>query len=421
VSRVPGRNGPARRVTDCVPLRAPHLYESLRAFCLAAFAAERGAQLPFAFEEHPTRGGPSLYEYRPLVRSFVEEQAPTLRRLPDTRNAVDDLKREPAAAIFARAHAGFAETAEDALFRSILLPMLTWTAERCGGFDWHDDAFDAAYADLERSLFGTARTYVALAPVIGLSSGSEAELGADIRLRPVVAGEISQLWPEAQGLMPPEFGRDVDRMLVLELRRELAADEAEPPDAAAELADAVTALRLATAGAVAAGPVVFERLDYRPLRIAALLPIAATQPRGDSTRLDKVRAKLAADLRERLVLADEDRELGESLDRWELSLFSEEPFRSAQVREALACLLGGEGGGWAASLRAAVLLAEKGTERGEVLAALRGEHLGNEARDAVRRVLVETLLHGSRSELVEAVDDTLIGLRPHPTSVLRVA
>src|SRR5205823_2627814 len=162
--------------------------------------------------------------------------------------------------------------------------------------------FDAAYADLERSLFGTARTYVALAPVIGLSSGSEAELGADIRLRPVVAGEISQLWPEAQGLMPPEFGRDVDRMLVLELHRELAAE-----------------------------------------------------------------------LRGRLVLADEDRELGESLDRWELSLFSEEPFRSAQVREALACLLGGEGGGWAASLRAAVLLAEKGTEREEVLAVLRGE------------------------------------------------
>jgi len=402
-------------------LRAPHLYESLRAFCLAAFAAERGAQLPFAFEEHPTRGGPSLYEYRPLVRGFVEEQAPTLRRLPDARNAIDDLKREPAAAIFARAHAGFAETGDDALFRSILMPMLTWTAERCGGFDWHDDAFDAAYADLERSLFGTARTYVALAPVIGLSSGTDAELGPEITLRPVVAGEISRLWPEAQGLMPPEFGRDTDRMLVLELRRELAPEEEEPPDAAAELADAVTALRLATAAAVAAGPVVFERLDYRPLRIAPLLPIAATRPRGDATRLDKVRAKLAADLRERLVLADEDRELGESLDRWELSLFSEEPFRSAQVREALACLLGGEGGAWAASLRAAVLLAEKGSEREEVLEALRGEHLGSEARDAVRRVLVETLLHGSRAELVAAVDETLIGLRPRPSSVLRVA
>ena len=402
-------------------LRAPHLYESLRGFCLAAFAAERGAQVPFAFEEHTTRGGPSLYEYRPLVRGFVEEQSPTLRRLPDARDAIDDLKREPAAAIFARAHAGLSETGEDALFRSILVPMLTWTAERCGGFDWNDEAFDAAYQDLEQTLFGSARTYVALAPVVGLSAANDTDLGGGITLRPIVAGEISQLWPEAQGLMPPEFGRDTDRLLLLELRRELEPDEVEPPDAAAELADAVTALRLATAGAIAAGPVVFERLDYRPLRIAPLLPIAATQPRGDATRLDAVRARLAADLRERLLLADEDRELGEALDRWELSLFSEEPFRSAQVREALACLLGADGGTWAASLRAAVLLAEKGAERGEVLAGLRAEQLDRAARDSVRRVLVEALLHGSRAELVAAVDETLLGLRPRPSSVLRVA
>jgi hypothetical protein len=401
--------------------RAPHLYESLRGFCLAAFAAERGAQVPFAFEEHATREGPSLYEYRPLVRGFVDEQAPTLRRLPDARNAIDDLKREPAAAIFARSHAGIGDTGDDALFRSILLPMLTWTAERCGGFDWSDDAFDAAYADLEQTLFGSARTYVALAPVVGLSASTDADLGGGITLRPVVGGEISQLWPEARGLMPAEFGRDVDRLLVLELRRELEADEADAPDAAAELADAVTALRLATAGAIAAGPVVFERLDYRPLRIAPILPIAATQPRGESTRLDKIRARLAADLRARLVLADDDRGLGEALDRWELSLFSDEPFRSAQVREALDCLFGGGDGAWAASLRAAVLLGDKPEERERVLDALRAEHVRGDARDAVRRALVETLVHGDRGALVAALDETVLGLRPRPSSVLRVA
>jgi hypothetical protein len=420
VSRLPGRRRSAALVVVGV-LRAPHLYESMRSFCLAAFAAERGAQIPFAFEEHTTRQGPSLYEYRPLVRGFVEEQSPTLRRLPDTRNAIDDLKREPAAAIFARAHAGIGDTGDEALFRSILLPMLTWTAERCGGFDWQDDAFDAAYADLERTLFGTARTYVALAPVIGLSAGTDADLGGGIMLRPVMSGEISNLWPEAQGLMPPEFGRDVDRMLLLELKRELEPDEAEPPDAAAELADAVTALRLATAGAIAAGPVVFERLDFRPLRISPLLPIAATQPRGEGTRLDKIRARLAADLRAKLTLADSDRELGEALDRWELSLFSEEPFRSAQVRESLTCLLGGDGGTWAAAMRTAVLLGDKTRERSEMLDALRADRLGRDARDAVRRTLVETLLHGDRAQLVLALDDTLLGLRPRPSSVLRVA
>jgi hypothetical protein len=39
----------------------------------------------------------------------------------------------------------------------------------------------------------------------------------------------------------------------------------------------------------------------------------------------------------------------------------------------------------------------------------------------VRRTLVETLLHGNRDELVLALDDTLLGIRPRPASVLRVA
>jgi hypothetical protein len=399
-------------------LRAPHLYQSLRAFCLAAFAAERGAELPFAFEAHPTRGGPSLYEYRPLVRTFITEQAPTLRRLPDTRNAIEDLRREPAAAIFAHAHSGVGSTDDEALFRTILLPTLAAVAERSGGFDWKDEAFEAAYAGIEQSLFGSARSYGAIAPLVGLSAGSPAELGGDIRVRTAVPGELSGLWPEALGLMPPEFGRDVDRLCVLELTRELDAAEAEPPDAAAELADAVSALRLATAGAIAAGPVVFERLDFRPLRISPLLPIAATRPLGDAIRLDAVRAQVAADLRDRLPAADDDRELGEALDRWELSLFADEPFRSAQIRDALAALLGMGDGHWAAAMRAAVLLEDKSSDRIGLVMELRADDAGPAVREALRRALVETLLHGNRVGLVETLDETLLGLRPRPASVL---
>src|SRR6266566_1266438 len=145
------------------------------------------------------------------------------------------------------------------------------------------------------------------------------------------------------------------------------------------------------------------------------------QPRGEATRLDKLRARLAADLRQKLTLADADRELGEALDRWELSLFSEEPFRTAQVRDALTCLLGGGDGAWAGAMRTAVLLGDTSKERGDLLAALREERLGRVARDAVRRALVEVLAHGNRSALVETLDETLMGLRPRPTTVLRVA
>jgi hypothetical protein len=91
------------------------------------------------------------------------------------------------------------------------------------------------------------------------------------------------------------------------------------------------------------------------------------------------------------------------------------------VREALACLLGGESGAWAAAMRAAVLLAEKTAERSDLVAGLREERLPREARDVVRRALVEVLLHGDRAALVEALDETLLGLRPRPQSVLRVA
>ena len=50
-------------------------------------------------------------------------------------------------------------------------------------------------------------------------------------------------------------------------------------------------------------------------------------------------------------------------------------------------------------MRASVLLGDKTRERTELLDALRAERLGRDARDAVRRALVETLLHGSRADL----------------------
>src|SRR5207302_7895823 len=199
---------------------------------------------------------------------------------------------------------------------------------------------------------------------------------------------------------------------------DLARGDAEPPDAPGELADAVTAIRLATAGPVAAGPILFERLDWRPYGIRPVLPIAATQPAGEPTRLDGFRGSLAGELRARLPAADEDRELGEALDRWELSLFQDEPFRSEQLRESLAALLGGGDGLATAALRAAMLLGESGRERASLLVALRslaaGETAGDAARDAVRRALVETVVKEDRASLVAELDDALLGLRPRP-------
>jgi hypothetical protein len=398
-------------------VRAPNLHLTLRSFCLGAFvflgrALEEGDELPFAFEEHVQRDGPALYEYRPLVRSFVESRASALARREDARIALDELLREQAAAIFARAHAGPRASEEQALFRTVLVSLLIATAESCGGFDWDDLAFERAYAELEHSLFGSSRAYAAVAPLIGISVVTQVGLGEGLRLRAAATGELAHHWPEAQGLLPPGFGREVDRYCVLELERALEAG-AEPPDAPAELADAVSALRLATGAPVAAGPVLFERLDWRPFGIRPALPIAATQPPGEATRLDSFRAELTRELVSRLSLADADIALAEALDRWELSLFQHEPFRSEQLRGALAALFGET---W--ELRAAVLLGDASDERRAIHAALRslrdGELASERAETSVRRALVAALRHGDRVKLLRSLDETLLGLRSAP-------
>jgi hypothetical protein len=370
-------------------VRAPHLYRSLRCFCLGAFhvLSAEDVDLPFAFEQHASRGRPVLYEYRPLVRDFVEARARKLEGRQDALLAVQDLRAEPAAGLFG----------EDP-FKSVLLPLILRVSESCGGFDWDDAAFDRAYEELEQTLFSGRRAYAAVAPLIGLSLGGEQALAEGLCVRHAATGELAKHWPEAQALLPPEFGRDTDRLCVIELQRELAAGETAP-DAAGEIGDAVTAVRLATSGAIAAGPVLFERVDWRPFGIKPMLPIAAAQPTGEATRLDPFRGRLASELLERLPLADEDPELGEALDRWELSLFQSGPSREEQLREALTALLGGMDGVWAATMRASVLL---------------GDRLDEPRPDTVRRAIVETLMHGDRPGLVRVLDDAMLGLREAP-------
>jgi hypothetical protein len=403
--------------------RSPQLHHALRAFTLGAFAYllreldDAGESLPFAFEEHEAKNRPALYEYRPLVRDFVELHVGRLRGREDALIALEELGREPAAGIYARAHAGRDPSEDDALFRTVLVDLLIRVGEACGGFDWDDDAFDRSYGELEGSLFGERRSYAAVAPLVGISTSVQRELGASLRVRAAADGELARHWPEAKGLLPPGFGHDADRYCVIELRAALDAGE-DVPDAPAEIADAVSAIRLATNAPLAAGPVLFETLDGRPYGIRPVLPIAATQPPGDPTRLDEFRAPLASELLVRLALADADTNLAEALDRWELSLFQNEPFRSEQVRAAFVALLGST---W--PLRAAVLLEGQAEERETLyrdLAALAdGDDATPLAADAVRRSLVEVLRDGDRVGLAPRLDRVLLGL-PAPGR-LRVA
>jgi hypothetical protein len=233
-----------------------------------------------------------------------------------------------------------------------------------------------------------------------------------------VTGELSTHWPESRGLLPRDFGREPDRMAVVELRRELDAGEA-PPDAPAEIADAVSALRLTTAAAAAAGPVLFETLDGRPFGIQPVLPIAATPPPGEPSRLDAFRSPIAIDVLAALGDADGDPELSDALDRWELSLFQNEPFRAEQLRAALVSLLGDT---WA--MRCCVLLGEDAHAReelyGELTSLAAGDPATTASVDACRRAVVAVLRSRDRHRLVHELDRELLGIErtaPHALAV----
>ena len=103
---------------------------------------------------------------------------------------------------------------------------------------------------------------------------------------------------------------------------------------------------------------------------------------------------------------DDDAHLGEALDRWELSLFQDDPFRGEQLRHALDSALGDGEGVWASAMRAAALLGETADERADL-----AERFRSPTPDLVRRVLLAVLLHGDRARLLRELDGALLGPR----------
>ena len=418
------RKGARRGVSNLVGVRSPNLYAAVRRFCLGAFAqlhreSENDVPLSFSFEEHATPGDPAFYELRPLARTLRRRsRRPALPASTDTAAAIEELEREPAAAIFARAHADAKRDEERALYRSILLPLLGAVADACGGFDWDDGVFNRVYEEIEHSLLGERHEYGAAAPLVGLSAPVAVDLGRDIVVRMSAVGELAAYWPEARGLLPSGFGEEPERMCVLELTCGLPG----LPGRGARRTRRVRRCRDRPAAgdgrAGRGGPILFERLDWRPYGIRPVLPIAATEPGGEPSRLDEFRGRLAHDLLERLPACDADPELGEAVDRWELSLFADEPFRSELLRESLAALLGGDDGLWAAAARAAVLVGDRGQDRGELFASLRGVTGGGRAddgvSDVVRRALVEVLMHGDRPACCRGSTSRCSGSRRGP-------
>jgi hypothetical protein len=249
---------------------AAHFVQAAFSVLQAHVAA--GHEVPFALEEARRDGRPALYDYRPLFRSYVTQRVDELTPLADFRVATDALAADPALLAVARDQVGATDEAT-ALRDAVLVPLVVGVAEGCGGFDFDEGVFDALYARLEGAVAGARRAYAAFTPLVGVRGAPDAvDLGGGVVLRRSDASTLAERWPECQALLPDRFGVDPDRQhgLELDLALDRASDQA-PPDAVAAFVRAVVALRLVTGGAVTAGPIVFERVDWSPRAVARCL------------------------------------------------------------------------------------------------------------------------------------------------------
>ena len=329
-------------------MRAPHLHSfparllPRRVRSLARELAS-GAELPFAFEEHATRRARRSTSTGRSCAASSRAGAGRCCALSDTR-ARD--RRSAARAggrdLRARPRGRRRRASDEALFRAVLLPLLAATAERCGGFDWNDDGVRRRVRRARADALRDERAPTPrVAPLVGLAAGSD---GRARRRHPRPARrrrrDLRTLWPEARGL--DAAGVRARRRPAVRARaaaRARCRRRPTPPDApgrARRRRDRAPARDRRG-----------DRRRPRRLRAARLpaaadrpvLPIAATQPPGEATRLDAFRGGLARALRARLACSPTTTASSrEALDRWELSLFpGSRSGRSSCARRSRRC------------------------------------------------------------------------------------
>jgi hypothetical protein len=416
-------------------LRRPLEHFVQAAFGVLAMDVASGHEVSFALGGGGGSAGPRLYDYRPLYRAYIEERAERLFELADGRAALAALAADPGVVSYAGSHAPGSRRPDEALRRSVLVPLLVGVAERCDGFDFDVEAFDAVYGAVERGVTARETRVSAFTPLSGLLlSNPPADLGAGVTIRRASLGEIGARWPESSGLVPEGFGREPDELLYLELDVRVERGERHR-DAAALAGHAVTALRLATGARAAAGPLLFEAVDGAHRSVRALPPLAAAIPSGDAVRLDTNSIAAARSLAAALASPPHVR-LAVALGQHAAGIVADgEQSRLAASLAVLRALLDGERvGDHAVALRVAALRGQSASARVRIVErlleaarVLTGEHilpfneldrLVCETEGAARATLLAALLDGrSSEELGDELDGVLLGSRPRPRSV----
>ncbi len=243
-----------------------------------------GAEVPFEVVEMPSPPTPRtpLYCYRPLTAGFIRSRMGVLDRLPSylpaarSLAAIDGIdaylrrRGEPRIPPDARERA-------DAALRSFLSAVYADTS----AFGYQPEAFAAAYAELEATLYEGRQVATVIAPVLGLALDSdEVALGDGLSL---ARGEaLPDVPPEAVWSTPGE----VEHGAVLAVLTVEGERIAGPPvtTARTRFRRLLGALRLFEAGPFALGPLAWARVDGGSWHVAPL-GTAAVRLNGRRTLL----------------------------------------------------------------------------------------------------------------------------------------
>jgi hypothetical protein len=229
-----------------------------------------GAEVPFEVVEEPGSGGRGavLYCYRPLTSGFIRSHMGILDRLPSylpaarALAAVDGIdaylrrRGEPRIPTDGRERA-------DAVLRSFLSAVYAETS----AFGSQPEAFAAAYAELEATLYEGRQVATVIAPLLGLALESdEVALGDGLSL---ARGEsLPDVPPEAVWSTPGE----VEHGAVLAVLTVEGERIASPPvtTARTRFRRLLSALRLFETGPFALGPLAWARVDGGSWHVAPL-------------------------------------------------------------------------------------------------------------------------------------------------------
>src|SRR6476661_8498237 len=198
-------------------MRDRQLHTTLRAFAeeaawtLAADTAQ-GAELPFdVLEERGSRGGPTLYCYRPDTAGFIAERSHALSSLENWLPAVHAVGARSGLDGYLRSRGHTRIPAEGrALADAALHAFLEALFEDLSEFVLSDERFARAYGELEEQLVGGTQGVEVVVPLLGLAIASD-----EIALAPGLT--LSR--PGAVDRVPEAAAWDGDRETVLAVVR----------------------------------------------------------------------------------------------------------------------------------------------------------------------------------------------------------